>query len=93
MLFSRFSRRQAATLLCAFFILLAAGYDIIFLRKSQKPVKVSLYLRKDPVEATYKDNKVGEIKNGTIVTDMDKPNEIGYRTLSQRQVAYLGISI
>ncbi len=62
-----------------FFILLAAGYDIVFLRKSQKPVRISLHLRKDPVEATYKDNKVGEIKNGTITTEMDKPNEIGYR--------------
>jgi hypothetical protein len=63
----------------AVFILIAAGYDMIFLRKSQKPVSVTLYLRKDPVEATYQDKKIGQISKGSIVTDMDKPNELGFR--------------
>ncbi|MDG6999580.1 MAG: hypothetical protein JRN15_10740, partial [Nitrososphaerota archaeon] len=31
----------------AIFILLSAGYDLFFLRRSQKPVTVTLYLRKD----------------------------------------------
>ena len=61
------------------FILLAAGYDMIFLRKSLKPVNISLYLRNDPVEATFKDKKLGQIKNGTIVTDLDDPKELGFR--------------
>jgi hypothetical protein len=70
----------------ALFILLAAGYDMIFLRKSQKPVKISLYLRKDPVEATYQDKKLGQIKNGSIVTDMDNPNELGFRPAANRKL-------
>jgi hypothetical protein len=61
------------------FILIAAGYDLLFLRKSQKPVKISLYLRSDPVEATYQDKELGQISSGTIVTDMDSPRELGYR--------------
>ncbi len=61
------------------FILIATGYDLIFLRKSQKPVSISLHLRRSPVEATYQEKELGEIKTGTIVTDMDKPNELGYR--------------
>jgi hypothetical protein len=61
------------------FILIATGYDLVFLRKSQKPVSISLYLRKDPVEATYQDKDLGEIKTGTIITDMNKPSELGFR--------------
>ena len=69
-----------------FFILLAAGYDLIFLRKSQKPVKISLYLRKDPVEAAYQEKKLGQISNGTIATDMDNPNELGFRPSPKRKL-------
>ena len=76
-----------------FFILLAAGYDLVFLRKSQKPVRISLYLRKDPVEATYQEKKLGQINNGTIVTDMDNPNELGFRPFSEAQSVSLGIPI
>lgn len=63
----------------AVFILLAAGYDLFFLKRSQKPVTVSLYLRKDPVEATLGDKKLGEIKSGAIITDMDDPKVLGFR--------------
>lgn len=63
----------------ALFILLAAGYDLIFLKKSQNPITISLYLRKNPVEATYKEKKIGQIENGTIISDMDNPNELGFR--------------
>ncbi|MGI0090795.1 MAG: hypothetical protein ACREBS_03710, partial [Nitrososphaerales archaeon] len=69
------------------FILIAAGYDLIFIRKSQKPVKVSLYLRKDPVEATYEDRKLGQIKSGFILTDMENPNELGFRPAPNRPLA------
>jgi hypothetical protein len=69
-----------------FFILLAAGYDMIFLRKSVKPIRISLYLRKDPVEATYQDKKIGQIKNGTIITDMERSNELGFRPAPNRKV-------
>ncbi|MCL5068253.1 MAG: hypothetical protein M1368_07865, partial [Thaumarchaeota archaeon] len=55
-------------ILLIIFILIAAGYDVLFIRKSQKPVRLSLHLRTDPVEATYDDARMGEIKSGTIVT-------------------------
>lgn len=61
------------------FIAIAAAYDMIFMRKSQRPVNVSLYLRKDPVEALYGDTKLGEIRIGSIVVNMENPNELGYR--------------
>ncbi len=61
------------------FVIIAAGYDIVFIRKSQKPVRVSLHLRTNPVEASYGDRKIGEIVTGTIRTDMENPNELGYR--------------
>ncbi|MHB1867454.1 MAG: hypothetical protein ACYCPP_00740 [Nitrososphaerales archaeon] len=67
------------------FILLAAGYDMIFLRKSQNPVNISLHLRNDPVEATFKEKKLGQIKNGTIITDMDDPRELGFRPAPNRK--------
>ncbi len=69
-------------LLLAIFILIAAGYDVLFIRKSQKPVEVSLYLQKDPVEAKYGEAKAGEIKAGTIVVNMDDPKELGFRPVS-----------
>lgn len=71
----------------AFFIVLAAGYDLIFIRKSQKPVRISLHLRTDPVEATFRGNKIGEIKSGILVLDVDGPNELGYRSAPNRKVA------
>jgi hypothetical protein len=68
------------------FILIATGYDLIFLRKSQKPVNISLRLRKHPVEAMYQDKDLGEIKTGTIVTDMEKPSELGFRPTSKSKL-------
>lgn len=66
-------------ILLIIFILIAAGYDMVFIRKSQRPVKLSLLLRTDPVEAMYDEKKMGEIKSGTIVTDMENPDELGFR--------------
>jgi len=66
-------------ILLAAFILLAAGYDIVFIRKSQNPVKLELQLRMNPVQATFNERLMGEIVSGTIETDMDSPNELGYR--------------
>ncbi|HZW56470.1 MAG TPA: hypothetical protein VFF30_09300 [Nitrososphaerales archaeon] len=65
--------------LLALFIIIAAGYDVFFIRRSQKPVKITLYLRTDPVEATLDEKKIGEIRTGAIETDMESPNELGYR--------------
>jgi hypothetical protein len=63
----------------AVFIAIAAGYDLIFIRKSQRPVRVSLYLQRNPVEASYGETKVGEVRTGAIVEDMEDPLELGFR--------------
>lgn len=68
------------------FILLAAGYDIFFLRRSQRPVTISLHLRKDPVEATHQNKKLGQIKSGILVIDMDNPKEIGFRPAPESKI-------
>ncbi|MDG6995109.1 MAG: hypothetical protein JRN52_04225 [Nitrososphaerota archaeon] len=73
-------------ILLIIFILIAAGYDVLFIRKSQKPVRLSLHLRTDPVEATYDDARMGEIKSGTIVTDMDNANELGFRPAPNKEL-------
>jgi hypothetical protein len=72
----------------ALFILLATGYDLVFVRKSQKPVRVSLYLRTNPVEASYGERKIGEIKTGSLVLEMENPNEIGFRSAPNRKLAF-----
>lgn len=68
------------------FILIAAGYDIFFIRKSQEPVELTLYLRKDPVEAFYEERALGPIDKGVVVTDMDSPNELGFRAAPNRRL-------
>ena len=73
-------------LLLLIFILIAAGYDLFFIRKSQKPVRVSLYLRKNPVEAMLGDKKIGSITGGSIRTEMENPNELGYRASPNRDL-------
>jgi hypothetical protein len=70
-----------------FFILLAAAYDMVFIRKSQKPVRVSLYLRTNPVEASYGERRIGEIKTGSLILDMDSANELGFRATPKRKIA------
>ncbi|MHB8565599.1 MAG: hypothetical protein ACYC7D_04065 [Nitrososphaerales archaeon] len=73
-------------ILLIIFIVIAAGYDMVFIRKSQKPVKISLYLRTNPVEASYGEKKIGEITTGTIQTDMENPNELGYRPTPKKDL-------
>ncbi len=69
------------------FIIIGAAYDIIFIRKSQKPVRIKLYLRTDPVEAMLGDRKIGEITSGTLIVDMENDNELGYRAAPHRPVS------
>jgi hypothetical protein len=71
----------------AAFIVIGTGYDIIFIRKSQRPVRITLFLRTDPVEASLGENRIGEIKSGTLVLEMDKENELGYRATPNRGLA------
>jgi len=69
------------------FITMGAVYDIIFIRKSQKPVRLKLFLRADPVKATLGENNIGEIKSGTLVLDMENENELGYRAAPNRHLS------
>ncbi len=69
------------------FIIVALLYDLFFLRRSQRPVRVTLFLRTDPVQACFGENKIGEIKSGTLVTDMENENELGYRATPNRQLS------
>lgn len=68
------------------FLIIAAGYDLVFIRKSQHPVQLTLYLRRDPVEASYDEGMLGPIDKGTIVRDMDAPNELGFRPAANRRL-------
>jgi len=67
------------------FIAIGAVYDIIFIRKSQTPVRVKLFLRTDPVKAAMGENNIGEIKSGTLILDMESENELGYRAAPNRR--------
>jgi hypothetical protein len=67
------------------FIAIGAVYDIIFIRKSQTPVRVKLFLRTNPVKAALGENNIGEIKSGTLILDMENENELGYRAASNRR--------
>lgn len=68
------------------FIAIAAGYDLVFIRKSQKQVEITLYLRKDPVEASYEERMLGPINKGVLVTDMESPSELGFRPAPNRKL-------
>jgi len=72
----------------AVFILIAAGYDIVFIRKSQKPVRLTLHLRLNPVQATMADDGrlVGDITSGAIDMDMESPNELGFRPAKNKDL-------
>ena len=46
-----------------------------------------ILLRTNPVEASYGERKIGEIKGGTLVVDMENPNELGYRPAPNKRIA------
>ncbi len=69
------------------FIIIGLLYDLFFLRRSQRPVRVKLFLRTDPVQATFGESKIGEIKSGTLVTELESGNELGYRAAPNRQLS------
>ena len=70
----------------AVFIVIATGYDLVFIGKSMKPVRISLFLRTTPVKAMLGDYPLGEIKTGTIIEDMGNPRELGYRPAPNKKV-------
>ena len=69
------------------FIILGLLYDLFFIRRSQKPVRVKLFLRTDPVQASFGESEIGEIKSGTLVTEMDRANELGFRAAPNHQLS------
>jgi hypothetical protein len=68
------------------FLLIVLAVEAWMIRKSRKQLRLTLHLLTDPVEATQGTYKVGVIEHGTIDTDMDAPNELGYRPAPKRSL-------
>ncbi len=73
-------------IILAGFIAIAGLYDAFFLRRTRRPVEITLHLRTDPVMATFGENPVGEIATGTLETEMDEPNQLGFRPAPNKQL-------
>jgi|GEM_PF-1615541 hypothetical protein len=73
-------------LLLAIFIVIVLGFEMLILRRSTRPVKITLHLRKDPVEASQGMFSLGPITMGAINTDMESPNELGFRPAPGKEI-------
>ena len=76
---------QGLFLLLAFlvFVLLV---EMWMFRRSRKELRLTLYLRENPVEAFQGTYKVGTIDHGSIDPEMDNPNELGYRPAPKKDL-------
>ena len=76
---------QGLFLLLAFlvFVLLV---EMWMFRRSRKELRLTLYLRENPVEAFQGTYKVGTIDHGSIDPEMDNPNELGYRPVPKKDL-------
>jgi hypothetical protein len=68
------------------FILIALGFEVFISKWSTRPVKVSLHLRKNPVEASQGMFSLGPITQGTIEINMEDPRELGYRPAQGKEL-------
>jgi hypothetical protein len=76
---------QGLFLLLAFLVIVLL-IEMWMFRRSRKELRLTLYLRENPVEA-YQDNyKVGSIDHGSIDPEMDNPNELGYRPAPKKDL-------
>jgi hypothetical protein len=69
---------QGLFLLLAFLVIVFL-IEIWMIRRSRKELRLTLYLRENPVEAYQGTFKVGSIDHGSIDPEMDSPSELGYR--------------
>lgn len=76
---------QGLFLLLAFlvFVLLV---EMWMFRRSRKELRLTLYLRENPVEAFQDTYKIGTIDHGSIDPEMDNPNELGYRPAPKKDL-------
>lgn len=68
------------------FLVFVLGVEMWMFRRSQKKLRLTLYLRRNPVEAYQGNYKVGKIDHGSIETDMDDPNALGYRPAPKKNL-------
>lgn len=68
------------------FLIFILGIEMWMFRRSQKKLRLALHLRENPVEAYQGDYKVGAIDHGTIETEMDNPNDLGYRPAPKKNL-------
>jgi hypothetical protein len=68
------------------FLILVLGIEAWMIRKSRKQLRLTLHLREDPVEATQGSYRVGAISTGSLDTEMDNPNELGFRPEPKRSM-------
>ncbi len=73
-------------LLLGAFLIIVFGFETFMIRRSRKSVTITLYLREDPVEAMEGLHSIGAIRSGTIDTEMDEPNELGFRPATDRDL-------
>jgi hypothetical protein len=68
------------------FLVFVLAVEMWMFRRSQKKLRLTLYLRENPVEAYQGDYKVGKIDHGSIEIDMDNPNDLGYRPAPKKNM-------
>ncbi len=76
----------AGLLLLVVFLLIVLAFELWMIKKSVKKLRITLYLRENPVQAFEGRYQVGEIATGTIETQMDNPNELGFRAAPKRRL-------
>ena len=81
-----FNDYPAGLLLLIAFLVIVLGFELWMMRKSVKSIRITLYLRENPVQALEGSYRVGEIATGAIDTQMDYPNEIGFRPAPKRRL-------
>ncbi|MGI0080351.1 MAG: hypothetical protein ACRECH_12085 [Nitrososphaerales archaeon] len=69
----------AGLLLLVVFLAIVFGFEFWMMKKSVKVLRITLYLREDPVQAADGSYRIGEIETGAIDVDMEKSNELGFR--------------
>lgn len=69
----------AGLLLLIIFLVIVFGFELWMMRRSVKVLRITLYLRHSPVQAAEGSYRIGEIATGVIDTNMDRPNELGFR--------------
>lgn len=75
----------AGLLLLVVFLLIVFGFEAWMMKKSVKRLRITLYLREDPVQAVEGSYRIGEVATGAIDTNMEEPNELGFRPAPKRR--------